>query len=508
MSRRNNVIKFGLPLVLLFLAGYFMLQSTDATMIDRDVYFEYSAKCNMWEVRDTETGVLKSRVTEGLKQLYDLSGTRNSPLIKIDGEIVGHKMDGTFDWTKPFSYSFIDAEEAKQIYGKDARFGLAEFTYNTGVISEFKACTTTDTGEDLVGMPLVLYDGTLSQQPKNIGEEREFNGLHELTGQYAKEAYGERAEKRPVFNYFKTDAVSEMKVNEKSLRISNGSNGKILLDYSSDRMGDIDVLINQEFEQLVTSRHQKPEKSIRIELDPADWPPYNFTISVFKAGTDFGIESRLHRLTNGKIEIDFITEDNNRLAFNDNQKETTSGEQINYVTVPGEQMRLPETFFRQINYIINNPLFKVADPDYLAYWHQNLRAEYKQIEYQRYVTRRFKEEAEAFGFEIKYNDSNEQLSVRSNDATVTDIKINSWLNQTKIPSSLRAIALDEWVEEDLPLIILDHRVVTREELLDILNNAPLSINRFTELDNEMAVKRFGNDAKNGALVFRGVRISS
>ena len=508
MSSNNNIIKYGLPFILLFLLGYFILQSSESKSPDRAVYFEYSAKCNLWEVRDMSTGNLKSRTTEGIKQLYELSGTKYSPLIKIDDDIIGYKMDGSFDWGKPISLTYMDKEEAKKIYGKDARYGLAELKYNTGVVSEFKACTSDYVGEDLTGLPLVLYEGTLSKKPTSVAEERAFNGLHIMTGQTAKEAYGMRAETRPVFNHYKTTAVSEIKNNNKSLSISNGKNGKIVIDYSSDRIGEIDILINQEFEQLVTTRHQKPEKSIRVELDPSDWPPHNFTISVFKAGTDFGVESELHRLTNGKIEIDFISIENNRKAFKESQLNIGAEEKESFVTIPGEQMRLPDIFFKQINYVINHPLFKVADPDHIASWHQKLRDQYSQIEYKRYVTRRFKEEAESFEFEITYNDKSDQFTVRSNDATATDIKIDSWINQNKIPSSLKAIALENWDEKDLPLIILDHRIIEREELLEHLNNAPLTINRFTELDKEIAIKRFGDNGKNGALVFRGIKVAS
>jgi len=508
MSHNNNIIKFGLPLILLFLLGYFILQSSESKAPKRAVYFEYSAKCNLWEVRDITSGELKSRTTEGLKQLYELSGTKYAPLIKIDDEIIGYKMDGYFDWSKPISYTFIDGEEAKKIYGKDARYGLAELSYNQEVITEFKACTTDDSETNLNGLPLVLYEGTLSKKPNSIAEERSFNGLQILTGQAAKEAYGMRAETRPVFNHYKTSAVSEIKNNDKILTITNGRNGKIVIDYSSDRIGEIDVLINQEFEQLVSSRHKKPEKAIRIELDPSDWPPNNFTISIFKAGTDFGIESELHRLTNGKIEIDFITIDNNRNAFNASQPDSNSSEKENYVTVPGEQMRLPEVFYRQINYVISHPLFKVADPDHIASWHQKLRDQYDQIEYKRYVTRRFKEEAEGFDFEITFNEKNDQFIVRSSDLTATDIKIDSWLNQNRIPASLKAIAVETWEEKDIPLIILDHRIIDREELLEHLNNAPIKINRFTELAPEIAIKRFGDDGKNGALVFRGITVIS
>lgn len=508
MSHNNNIFKFGLPLILLFLLGYFILQSSENNAPERAVYFEYSAKCNLWEVRDISNGQLKSRTTEGLKQLYELSGTKFSPLIKIDNEIIGYKMDGHFDWSKPIRYTFIDGEEAKKIYGKDAKYGLAELSYNQEVISEFKACTTEDSDVNLSGLPLVLYEGTLSKKPNSIAEERSYNGLQILTGQLAQEAYGMRAETRPVFNHYKTSAVSELKNNDKILTITNGSNGKIVLDYSSDRIGEIDVLINQEFEQLVTTRHEKPEKAIRIELDPSDWPPNNFTISVFKAGTDFGIESELHRLTNGKIEIDFITIDNNRDAFNASQSDSKSSKKESYVTVPGEQMRLPEVFYRQINYVISHPLFKVADPDHIAGWHQKLRDQYDQIEYKRYVTRRFKEEAESFDFDISFNEQNDQFIVRSNDATATDIKIDSWLNQNNIPRSLKTIALEPWEEKDLPLIILDHRIIEREELLEHLNNTPLKINRFTELAPDIAKKRFGDDGKNGALVFRGIIVKS
>ena len=149
------------PLVLLFLLGYFILQSTETSAPDRAVFFEYSAKCNLWEVRDIHTGNLKSHTTEGIKQVYDLSDTKYAPLIKIDGEIIGYKMDGIFDWNKAISYTFIGADEAKKIYGKDARYGLAEFNSNTEVIAEFKACTTDDDGTDLNGLPLVLYEGCL-----------------------------------------------------------------------------------------------------------------------------------------------------------------------------------------------------------------------------------------------------------------------------------------------------------------------------------------------------------
>ena len=163
MSNRNVLLRIVFPFILIFLTGYFLLQSASVNTPERDVYFEYSAKCNLWEVRDMDTGVLKSRITEGLKQLYELSATRYAPLIKIDDRIVGHNMDETFDWSKPFVYQFIDGEEASKIYGKDAKYGLAEFSYSKGVQSEFSACTTEDDTDLVSGLPLVLYEGTISK---------------------------------------------------------------------------------------------------------------------------------------------------------------------------------------------------------------------------------------------------------------------------------------------------------------------------------------------------------
>ena len=508
MSNRNVLLRIVFPFILIFLTGYFLLQSASVNTPERDVYFEYSAKCNLWEVRDMESGVLKSRITEGLKQLYELSATRYAPLIKIDDRIVGHNMDETFDWSKPFVYQFIDGEEASKIYGKDAKYGLAEFSYSKGVQSEFSACTTEDDTDLVSGLPLVLYEGTISKRPNSIVQEREYNGLHILTGLAATEAYGDRAESRPVFNHYKSDAVSEKRENDKTLRITNGTKGKIVIDYTSDREGEIDVLINQEYEQFVTSRHTKTEKSIRIELDPADWPPYNFTISVYKAGTDYGIDSRIHRLTNGKIEIDYITEDNIKREFAEEHELTDDGNKINYVTIPGEQLRLPEGYYKQINYVLNSNLFKVADSEYISYWHQNLRNKYEQIEYQRYVTNRFQEEAEDLGFSIEYNNKSSEFSMTAKNKGIRNIEIFSWLQQQKIPEAIKSIATDEWDESDLPMIIHNNEVINRDDLLEILNQTPLNISRFIEIDSELAVKRFGNKAKNGVLVFKGIKTTS
>ncbi len=505
MSNKNILLRILFPFVLLFLMGYFLLQSASVNTPERDVYFEYSSKCNLWEVRDMETGVLKSRITEGLKQLYELSGTRYAPLIKIDDKIVGHDMDRNFDWSKPFVYQFIDGEEAAKIYGKDAKYGLAEFSYSTGVQSEFSACTTEDETDLVSGLPLVLYEGTLSKRPSSIVKEREYNGLHILTGLAATEAYGERAASRPVFNHYKTDAVSEKRENDKTLRITNGTKGKIVIDYTSDREGEIDVLINQEYEQFVTTRHNKTEKNIRIELDPADWPPYNFTISVYKAGTDFGIDSRIHRLTNGKIEIDYITEDNIKRKFASEIEIGDDGNKVNYVLIPGEQLRLPEGFYKQINYVINSNLFKVADGEFISYWHQNLRNKYEQIEYQRYVTTRFQEEAEDLGFTITHDNNSSEFSVTSQNKGIRNIEILSWMQQQRIPAAIKSIAIDRWEEDELPMIIHNNDEINHGELLEILNQTPLQISRFIEIEEELAIKRFGSKAKNGVLVFKGIK---
>jgi hypothetical protein len=507
MKNKNIITRVIFPFILIFLAGYFMLQSASHQAPERDVYFEYSAKCNLWEVRNIETGTLLSSIGEGIKQVYELSDTRYAPLIKIDDEIIGHKMDGVFDWTKPFYFTFIDGTEASKIYGKDAQYGLAEFNYDTAVHAEFAACTSNDDTDYISGLPLILYDGTISKKPKNIQEERAYNGLHILTGLTAIEAYGERAESRPVFNHYKTDAVSEKRENDKTLKIGNGSKGKIIIDYTSDRLGEIDVLINQEFEQLVTTRHIKSEKSIRLELDPSDWPPYNFTISVYKAGTDYGIDSRIHRITDGKIEIDYITEDNNRRKYADESKPDENGNTINYVSIPGEQLRLPEAFYRQINYVINSNLFKVGDSDFVSYWHHNLRNKYPQAEYKRYVTTRFLEEAEDLGYVLSYKEKTDQFSITSQDNAIKDIEIMSWLHRQNIPSALVELATQEWDTQTAPLIIHNSDIITRDQLLELLNQTPLTISRFLSLDAEQGSKRFGKDGKNGVMVFKRIQTS-
>lgn len=504
-NKKNIILRIVFPFILIFLAGYFILQSATHQAPERDVYFEYSAKCNLWEVRDIQTGTLKSRVTEGLKQLYELSGTRYAPLIKIDDEITGHDMDGVFDWSQPFSYQFLDGEEASKIYGRDAKYGLAEFNFNVEVQSEFKSCTTTSEADEVSGLPLVLYEGTLSKRPNTIQEERAFNGLHILTGLAAQEAYGERAISRPVFNHYKTDAVSEKRENDKTLRVTNGTKGKVVIDYTSDRIGEIDVLINQEFEQLVTSRHNKTEKSIRIELDPSDWPSYNFVISVYKAGTDFGIDSRAHRLTDGNIEIDYITEDNLRRKYAEVEEKDDNGNLINYVSIPGEQLRLPEGFYKQINFVLNSVLFKVADGDFISYWHHNLRNKYDQVEYKRYVSSRFMEEAEDLGFNINYNDKSAQFSITSQDEAIKDIEIMSWLHQQKIPASIRTLTTEDWDVNNAPLIIHNADIITHEQLLELLNQTPLKIERFSTMESKEGMARFGKDAKHGVLVFRQIK---
>lgn len=482
-----------------------MLQSASQQAPERKVYFEYSAKCNLWEVRDIGNGALKSRVTEGIKQLYELTDTRYSPLIKIDDEIIGHKMDGIFDWTKPFSYTFLDGTEASKIYGKEAKYGIAEFKYNTGVQSEFAACTSSDDTDNISGLPLILYEGTISKKPANIQEERAYNGLHIMTGLTAVEAYGDRAESRPVFNHYKTNAVSEKRENDKTLRIDNGINDKVVIEYTSDRLGEIDVLINQEFEQLVTERYNKTEKSIRIEINPSDWPPYNFTISVYKAGTDFGIDSRVHRLTDDKIEIDYITEDNIRRKYASENEPNENGQTVNYVSIPGEQLRLPEGFYRQINYVINSNLFKVGDSDFVSYWHQNLRNKYEQPEYKRYVTSRFLEEAEDLGYALSYQEDANQFSIISQDNTLKDIGIMSWLQQQQIPSVIQDLATNEWDPQSAPLIIHNADIISHDQLLELLNQTPLTIGRFLQLDEKEGSQRFGDDGKYGVMVFKQIK---
>ncbi len=504
MKNKNIITRVIFPFILIFLAGYFMLQSASHQEPERDYYFEYSAKCNLWEVRDVKTGTLLSSIGEGIKQVYELSGTRYAPLIKIDDEIIGHEMDGVFDWTKPLYFSFIDGTEASKIYGKDAKYGLAEFSYDTGVHAEFAACTSTDETDYISGLPLVLYEGTISKKPTNVLEERAYNGLHILTGLTAIEAYGERAESRPVFNHYKTNAISEKRENDKTLKIDNGTKGKIVIDYTSDRLGDIDVLINQEFEQLVTTRHSKTERSVRIELDPSDWPPYNFTISVYKAGTDYGIDSRIHRLTDGNIEIDYITEDNLRRKYAEESETTKDGQKINYVSIPGEQLRLPEEFYKQINYVVNSTLFKVGDSDYVSYWHQNLRKKYVQPEYKRYVTNRFLEEAEDLGYELSYKVKSDQFSIVSQDNAIKDIVIKSWLHQQNIPSEIRDLTTQEWDLQSAPLLIHNADIINRDQLLELLNQTPLSISRFLSLDAEQGSKRFGKAGKHGVMVFKGI----
>lgn len=504
MNSNHKLFKIGLPLLLFFLCGYFFIQSADLPIKDRDVYFEYSPKCNLWEVRDVESAKMLSRVTEGIKQLYELTGTKYSPLIKIDDEIVGYELDGVMQWDKPFSYTWIDGDEAREIYGKEARYGLAEFTYNTEVIGEFKACTSSAPGDNLLGLPLVLYDGTLSKKPTNPFEERKYNGLEFLHGQPAVKAYGERAEQRPVYNHYVSDAISEVKNNDKTMTIDNDPSGKIIIEYSSDRIGDVDVLINQEFEQLVTSRHEKPEQSIRLALDPADWPPNNFTISVYKAGTDFGIESRLHRLENGKIEIDFETEDKNKQAYRqDNQEiEEKGGEQ--FITVPGGQLALPEQLYRSINYIVNSIPFKLADPEYIAYWHKNLLERADQQTYEAYITQRFKEEASGYGFEVEY--SKESLSISSDDKVITDLIIKDWLHPAKVPARLYELLHTDIREDDLPLMIIDNQEVDMERLKMMLGVPPLRIGRMKDLDADVATLRFGDRGKNGVVSMQEIKL--
>jgi len=504
MERKNKILKLGMPILLLFLFGYFFMQSADTSFKERDVYFEYSPKCNLWEVRDVESGAMLSRVTEGIKQLYELTGTKYSPLIKIDDKIVGFELDGVMQWNKPFSYTWVDGDEAREIYGKEARYGLAEFTYNTEVIGEFKACTSTAPGDNLLGLPLVLYDGTLSKKPTSPMEERQYNGLEFLHGQPAVEAYGERAEQRPVYNHYITEAVSEVKNNGKILTVNNSSSGKIILEYSSDRIGDIDVLINQEFEQLVTSRHEKSEKSIRLELDPSDWPPNNFTISIFKAGTDFGIESRLHRLENGKIEIDFYTEEENKKAYRkDNQDiEQEGGEQ--FVTVPGGQLALPEQLYRSINYVVSSTAFKLADSEYIAYWHQNLLERTSEENYQDYITKRFKEEASGYGFQVDY--SEQSLTISSEDQAITDLIIEDWLHPSKVPVRLFEILNTDISSEDLPLMIIDNQEVEMDRFDMMLGVPPLRIGRLKELSQEVAMNRFGDKGKNGVISVQRIKL--
>ena len=504
MDSKNKLLKFGLPLVLLFLCGYFFIQSADRPRQDRDVFFEYSPKCNLWEVRDVESSKMLSRVTEGIKQLYELTGTKYSPLIKIDDKIVGYELDGVMQWDQPFSYNWIDGDEAQEIYGKEARYGLAEFTYNTEVIGEFKACTSSAPGDNLLGLPLVLYEGTLSKKPTNSLEERKYNGLEFLHGQPAVRAYGERAEQRPVYNHYITDAVSEAKNNDKTLTIDNSPNGKIVIEYSSDRIGDIDVLINQEFEQLVTSRHKKPEQSIRLELDPADWPPNNFTISVFKAGTDYGIETRLHRLENGKIEIDFDTEEKNRQEYQHDNKEIEQKGGEQFITVPGGQLALPEQLYRSINYIVNSIPFKLADAEYIAYWHKNLLGRTEEITYKAYITQRFKEAASGYGFGVEYTD--ESLSISSGDQAINDLVVQDWLHPSKVPARLYELLHSDLPEKDLPLMIIDHQEVDMERLKMMLGVPPLRIGRLKDIDPEVAMQRFGESGRNGVISMQEIKL--
>jgi len=193
MKDRNVFTRIIAPLILILLLGYFGMRSmSNPNAGPQSVFFEYSAKCNMWEVRDKQTGRLLSTITEGIKSVYELSSTRYAPLLKIDGKIVGYNLDRHMNWSKPIAFEWMPGEEATKIYGSEAKHGLAEFTFNTKVVGEFKACTTDEEGDNLLGLPLVLYEGTLSKKPTTPIEEREFNGLEKLHGQPAIEEYGDR----------------------------------------------------------------------------------------------------------------------------------------------------------------------------------------------------------------------------------------------------------------------------------------------------------------------------
>jgi len=204
-------------------------------------------------------------------------------------------------------------------------------------------------------------------------------------------------------------------------------------------------------------------------------------------------------LNKGEIEIDFETEAANKEAYASNSKEYETKE--GFVTVPGELVPIPEQLYRNTNFVLSNVSFKVADPEFISFYHNNLRSKTENIQIKNYISRRFKEEANAFGFEIDY-DKNEGLSISSDDRSYSNLVINDLLNTDMIPENINNIAMQNFDEDQWPLLILNNLIVGPAAMLEELQHLPLEIERYTELSPEIAQVRFGEEGEFGALIFK------
>lgn len=491
---QQNIVKYTLILVWFACGGYLLSSCTESVAKDIDFYLEPAAKCNYWEVRDKDSGILLSHVTPGMKDLIDLTMSSRAPLIRIEGQIIGTSIGKNLNWGKPYTIVYTPGAEAKKEFGSQAKYGLIEINYSADVATEHKSCITEEAGDKFIGLPLTLYNGrtnfTITPEQAHL-----YTGLEMLKGDKAVEKFGSWAEERHIFNYYKTDVVSEIKNNNNKLSIDNKENGKILVEYTAERIGEIDVVINQEFEQFITHRYDKTAEMIQIELDPAELPSYNFFISVFKAGTEIGIDSQPFKIVNGKIALDFSYKEGG------NQADVATANKVeDFVYLPAGKQKIPTQLYKSINNVVEDVRFKIGDAAHMRNWYNRLTAEYGQKIYVDYIKKRFAEEASSIGFDLNFSDNiGEGFSLYTDDISMENIIIEDWNNATDLPQILENFMADN-NDTDTPLLILDKNILKPNKMKDKLDQTPIQIKKMIVLERDEAVKRFGKEAAHGAII--------
>jgi len=445
-------------------------------------------------VRDKDSGILLSHVTPGMKDLIDLTISNRAPLIRIEGQIIGTSIGKNLDWGKPYTIVYTPGAEAKKEFGSQAKYGLIDINYSADVATEHKSCTTEKAGDQFIGLPLTLYSGrtnfTITPEQAHL-----YTGLEMLKGDKAVEKFGAWAEERHIFNYYKTDFVSEIRNNNNQLSIDNLDNGNILVEYTAERIGEIDVVINQEYEQFITHRYDKTEETIQIELDPAELPTYNFFISVFKAGTEIGIDSQPFKIENGKIALDFSYKEGG------NQADVATANKVeDFVYLPAGKQKIPTQLYKSINNVVEDVRFKIGDAAHMRNWYNRLTAEYGQQIYVDYIKKRFAEEASTIGFDLSFSENiGEGFSLYTDDISMENIVIDDWENSADLPEIL-ANYMNGDTDKGMPLLILDKNILKPNQMREKLEQTPIEIKKMIVLEGETAVKRFGKKAAQGAII--------
>lgn len=493
-KKQQNFVKYVLLFLWFACGGYLLSSCTTADYVDSDFYLEPAAKCNYWEVRDKKSGSLLSHVTPGMKDLIELCNSSRAPLIKIEGNIVGTSLNGVLNWKKPYTIVYTPGAEAKQQFGSKAKYGLIEINYSEAVVGEHKSCTTEKAGDQFIGLPLTLYDGrtnfTITPEEAHL-----YTGIEMLKGEKAVERFGDWASERHIFNYYKTNVVSEIKNNDHTLSIDNLENGKVLVEYTAERIGEIDVVINQEFEQFITHRYDKTDESIRIELDPAELPTYNFFISVFKAGTEIGIDSQPFKIVNGKIALDFGNKEEANQA-----NVATANKVEDFVYLPTGKQKIPTQLYKSINNVVQDVRFKIGDAAHMRNWYNRLTAEYGQKIYIDYIKKRFAEEASSIGFDLNFSENiGEGFSLYTDDISMENIVVDDWNQSKDLPQILKSYMTEE-DQSETPLLILDKNILKPYQMREKLAQTPIQIKKMIVLEGETAIKRFGKDAVHGAII--------